>query len=185
MKSFSWLTTTANASVPTRNSIGSRPIAWQLSISVSLIARDAFDMSVSPATQNRSKPAPLPMLSMVMFPAYPSSWNRSAIRSLNGNTVELPAVMMSPVTLNGSTAGSSPAIAISPSAGASSSAIASSSAGASSSVITSSAGAASSAGASVAAASSAGASSAGGASVGGVPPQAVTTLMISSKLINK
>ena len=66
MKSFSALTTTARASVPTRNSMGSRPMAWQDSTSLSLIGRLALEMSVSPATQKRSKPAPLPMLSIVI-----------------------------------------------------------------------------------------------------------------------
>ena len=45
------------------------------------------------------------MLSMVMLPAKPSSLNRSAIRSDSGNTVELPAVMMLPLTFSGSTPG--------------------------------------------------------------------------------
>jgi hypothetical protein len=75
------------------------------STSESLIARLAFEMSVSPCTQKRSNPAPLPMLSMVMLPAYPSSWKRSAIRSDSGKTVELPAVTMSPVTSKGLTSG--------------------------------------------------------------------------------
>ena len=104
-KSFSWLTTTARASVPTRNSIGSRPIAWQLSTSLSLIARLALETSVSPASQKREKPAPLPMLSMVTLPPKPSSWNRSAIRSARGKTVELPAETIVPSTASGSTGG--------------------------------------------------------------------------------
>jgi hypothetical protein len=48
------LTTTARASVPTRNSIGSRPMARQDSTSESLMGRLALAMSVSPATQKRS-----------------------------------------------------------------------------------------------------------------------------------
>jgi len=68
MKVLSLLTTTARASVPTRNSTGSRPMARQDSSSESLMARLALAMSVSPATQKRSKPAPEPMLSMVMLP---------------------------------------------------------------------------------------------------------------------
>ena len=71
-----------------------------------MIARLALAMSVSPALQNRSKPAPEPMLSIVMFPAYPSSLNRSAIASASGYTVELPAMMMSPFTSSGFTSGS-------------------------------------------------------------------------------
>ena len=105
-KVLAGLTTTARASVPTRNSIGSRPMARQDSVSLSLMGRLALAMSDSPATQNRSRPAPEPMESMVMLPLYPSLWNRSAIRSVRGKTVELPAVTMSPVTANGSTAGS-------------------------------------------------------------------------------
>ena len=85
--------------------MGSRPMAWHDSTSLSLMARLAFETSVSPATQNRSNPAPLPMLSMVTLPANPSSWNRSAIRSARGKTVELPADTTSPETLSGSTIG--------------------------------------------------------------------------------
>jgi hypothetical protein len=58
----------ARASVPTRNSIGVRPMAWQLSTSESLMPRLALAISVSPFTQKRSKPAPEPMLSMVISP---------------------------------------------------------------------------------------------------------------------
>jgi hypothetical protein len=68
-KSFSWLTVTARASVPTRNSMGSRLMARQDSTSESLMGRLALEMSVSPAWQKRSKPAPLPMLSMVILSA--------------------------------------------------------------------------------------------------------------------
>jgi len=108
-KSLAGLTTTASPSVPTRNSTGSRPMARQFSRSESLIGRLAFEMSVSPDLQKRSKPAPVPMLSIVMLPANPSSWKRSAIASVSGYTVELPAMMMSPLTARGSTGGSSPA----------------------------------------------------------------------------
>jgi len=68
-KVFSWETTTARASVPMRNSIGSRPMAWQDATSLSLMARLALAMSVSPCWQKRSKPAPEPMLSMVRLSA--------------------------------------------------------------------------------------------------------------------
>ena len=100
-KSFSLLTTIAKASVPTRNSIGVRPMDSHEEISSSWMARLALAMSVSPATQKRSRPAPEPMLSTVMLPLKPSSRKRSDMRSDNGNTVELPAVMMSPVTFSG------------------------------------------------------------------------------------
>jgi hypothetical protein len=46
-----------------------RPIAWQAAVSSALIARLALAMSVSPAVQKRSKPAPVPMLSIVILPA--------------------------------------------------------------------------------------------------------------------
>ena len=65
---FSGLTTTARASVPTRNSTGVRPMAWQLSTSLDLMARLALAMSVSPVLQKRSRPAPDPIESMVMLP---------------------------------------------------------------------------------------------------------------------
>ena len=68
-QSLAGFTTIASASVPTRNSIGVRPIAAQFSTSESLIARLALAMSVSPVLQKRSKPAPEPIESMVMLPA--------------------------------------------------------------------------------------------------------------------
>ncbi len=105
-KVFFLFTTTARASVPMRNSMGSRPIFRAASTSLDLMARLALAMSVSPATQKRSKPAPLPMESTVMLPLYPSSANRSTIRSDSGYTVELPALMMLPLTWSGFTPGS-------------------------------------------------------------------------------
>ncbi len=101
-------TVTASASVPNRISIGSRPIARQDSTSPSLMGRDALEMSDSPSTQKRSKPAPEPMLSMVIWPEYPSFSNRAAIASASGNTVDEPAAAISPVTSRGSTIGSTP-----------------------------------------------------------------------------
>src|SRR5690606_30060291 len=83
-QSLGGYTTIASASVPSRTSTDVRPIAAQLSISLSLIGRDAFATSVAPAVQKRSNPAPDPMLSIVMFPAYPSAMKRSAIRSASG-----------------------------------------------------------------------------------------------------
>jgi len=102
---FWLLTTTARASVPTRNSMGLRPICLAASISLAFMARLALAISVSPATVNRSKPAPLPIESMVITPLYPSCLKRSAIRSDNGYTVELPAVMIFPLTFSGLTPG--------------------------------------------------------------------------------
>ncbi len=99
---------TASASVPTLNSSGSRPSFRAAAISFSLIGRLAFAISVSPVTAQRSNPAPLPIESIVIVPAYPSSMNSSAIRSESGNTVELPAVTMFPVTRIGSTSGRPP-----------------------------------------------------------------------------
>ena len=78
----------------------------QESTSFDLIGRLALEMSVSPAVQKRSKPAPLPMLSTVRLPGKPSSLNRSTIRSDSGNTVELPAVTILPGTSNGLIPGS-------------------------------------------------------------------------------
>ena len=105
-KVFALLTVTARASVPTRNSIGVRPIFLAFSISFALMPRLALAISVSPATVKRSNPAPLPILSIVMLPLYPSSLKRSAILSERGKTVELPAVVILPVTFNGLTPGS-------------------------------------------------------------------------------
>ena len=51
-----------------RNSRGSRPIFRALSTSLPLMARLALEISVSPVTQKRSKPAPEPMESTVMLP---------------------------------------------------------------------------------------------------------------------
>ncbi len=58
-------------------------------------------MSVSPATQKRSRPAPEPILSTVRLPVKPSSSKRCFMRSVSGKTVEEPAVMMSPETASG------------------------------------------------------------------------------------
>jgi hypothetical protein len=100
-KVFSLLTTTARASVPMRNSSGVRLMALQDSISLSLIAREALEISVSPLTQKRSNPAPEPMLSMVISPLKPSSSKRCYMRSERGNTVEEPAETMAPLTASG------------------------------------------------------------------------------------
>ena len=62
-------------------------------------------MSVSPVLVNRSKPAPEPMESMVIWPAKPSFLNCSAMTSERGKTVDEPAVMMVPVTAAGLTPG--------------------------------------------------------------------------------
>jgi hypothetical protein len=51
IQSLPGLTTTARASVPTRNSMGSRPMARQLSISLRRMGREALAMSVSPAAE--------------------------------------------------------------------------------------------------------------------------------------
>ena len=105
-KSFSTETATAMASVPTRNSMGSRSMAAQDSRSLSLMAREALETSLSPASQKRSKPAPEPMESMVILPP-PSPSYIPAMTSASGKTVELPAETTSPGTSAGLTAGSS------------------------------------------------------------------------------
>src|SRR6266540_5519040 len=102
-KSFSLLTVIAIASIPTWNGIGSRGVASaaQLSISVSLILREAVEISVSPFLQKRSKPAPEPIESMVRLPPKPSSSKRCFMRSASGKTVEEPAAIISPETALG------------------------------------------------------------------------------------
>ena len=69
-KVFSLLTTMAMASVPTRNSTGTRAgeRAAQASTSESLMPRLALAMSVSPVLQKRSKPPPLPIEERVCCP---------------------------------------------------------------------------------------------------------------------
>src|SRR6266540_4376200 len=102
-KSFSLLTVIAIASIPTWNGIGVRGgfSAAQDSTSVSLILREAVEISVSPFLQKRSKPAPEPIESMVKLPVKPSSSKRCFIRSASGKTVEEPAAMISPETASG------------------------------------------------------------------------------------
>jgi hypothetical protein len=99
------LITTERASVPTRISIGSRPMALQASTSLSLMGRLAFEMSEFPCSQNRSKPPPDPIDSIV-YSGPPSSIQRVTTRLESGNTVEDPAMPMSPEgTSSGSTTG--------------------------------------------------------------------------------
>src|SRR5215211_1796171 len=115
-KSFSALTTTVRASMPTWNSATVRPMPAQDSASLSLILREELAMSVSPATQKRSRPAPEPIESMVSLPPKPSSSKRCFMRSESGNTVEEPALTISPETAsgayiaNGSSTGASVAV---------------------------------------------------------------------------
>src|SRR3972149_7170590 len=100
---FSLLTVIASASIPTWKPIGSRGVARaaQFSTSLSLIGREALEISVSPALQKRSKPAPVPTESIVRLPENPSSSKRCFMRSESGKTVEEPAVTMSPETASG------------------------------------------------------------------------------------
>src|SRR6266508_5966148 len=102
-KSFSLLTVIAIASIPTWNGIGVRGgfSAAQDSTSVSLILREAVEISVSPFLQKRSKPAPEPIESMVRLPEKPSSSKRCFMRSASGKTVEEPAAIISPETALG------------------------------------------------------------------------------------
>ena len=60
-------TTTAKPSFATRTSVYAMPALAQDAISVAEIARDAFDMSVSPL-QNFSKPPPVPERPIETFP---------------------------------------------------------------------------------------------------------------------
>src|SRR5215213_11662275 len=71
------------------------------SASVSLIGREAFEISVSPVVQKRSKPAPVPTESIVILPLKPSSSKRCFMRSERGKTVEEPAETISPETASG------------------------------------------------------------------------------------
>src|SRR5215216_7976835 len=67
---FSLLTVIANASIPIWKPIGVRAgeSAAQFSTSLSLIGREALEISVSPFLQKRSKPAPVPTESIVILP---------------------------------------------------------------------------------------------------------------------
>src|SRR5215207_3441888 len=92
--------------------------AAQLSTSLSLMAREALEISVSPVLQKRSKPAPVPTESIVILPAKPSSSKRCFMRSESGKTVDEPAVTILPETASGkyitsgSSAGASVAAAV-------------------------------------------------------------------------
>jgi len=65
-------------------------------------------ISVSPVLQNRSNPPPVPTEAIFTLPVNPSLLKFSATASERGYTVELPAILMSPVRLAGSTSGSIP-----------------------------------------------------------------------------
>jgi len=71
-----------------------------------LIPTDALAISVSPVLQKRSKPAPEPMESMVIWPEKPSSLYMLAISSETGYTVDEPALTTVPVAFEGSMPGS-------------------------------------------------------------------------------
>ncbi len=102
---FFALTVTARASVPTLNSIGFLPIDLPCSISFCFYwSRSVCDITLASYCET-FKPAPLPILSTVIVPLYPSSVNLSAILSERGNTVEDPAVTIFPLTLSGLTQG--------------------------------------------------------------------------------
>jgi hypothetical protein len=85
-KVFSLLTTMAMASVPDAefNRFARRAEAAQFSTSLSLMAREALETSVSPVAQNRSKPPPGPTLARLTLPAKPSFLKLSAITSASG-----------------------------------------------------------------------------------------------------
>ena len=75
------------------------PAASQRSTSESLIGREAFETSVSPA-QNRLKPPPVPETPTVTRTPRPVRMpNSSAIAPVIGKTVEEPSTWISPVSV--------------------------------------------------------------------------------------
>ena len=94
-QSFSLLTTTVSASFATWNSTYSIPASLQIVASSSLIAREAFERSVSPR-QKRSKPPPVPETPTVTWTSGFSFWKRSAAAVVNGPTVLEPSASIRP-----------------------------------------------------------------------------------------
>src|SRR6266540_1678841 len=68
----------------------------QAAFSVSLMGRDASEMSVSPP-QNFSKPPPVPEVPTVTWTPEFCCWNMSAADSLSGATVLEPSMLMAPI----------------------------------------------------------------------------------------
>ncbi len=91
-KSVSGWVTIVRASVPTRTSTNSMPFSRQSSASVSLIGREALEMSVSPAPQKRSKPPPVPEREMLTVTLGWTCPNSSSIASVSGATVDDPSM---------------------------------------------------------------------------------------------
>ena len=98
-------------SIATCSSVYSMPFSAHVAASSSLIAREASEMSVSPA-QNRANPSPVPGPSTEMFTSGSTSLNSSWTRTEIGSTVDEPEITMSPdrpPPSAGSSAGSSAA----------------------------------------------------------------------------
>ena len=104
-KSLSGFTTTERPSQPTSISTNSMPLAAQLSCSELLIARDALEMSVSPA-QKRLKPPPVPETPTCTRTFGATARNSSATASEMGKTVLDPSMPTSPERLLRSSSGS-------------------------------------------------------------------------------
>ena len=90
-QSFAGLTTTVSASFATWNSTYSTSFSAQIAASSSLIGREAFDRSVSPA-QKRSKPPPVPLIPTVTSMPV-SSRKPSAAAVTYGPTVLEPSAV--------------------------------------------------------------------------------------------
>ena len=87
--------TTDSPSLATWTSSYLMPLLSQAAVSSASIARDASEMSVSPA-QNFSKPPPVPEVPTVTRTPEFCSWNSSAAASLSGATVLEPSMLIVP-----------------------------------------------------------------------------------------
>ena len=94
-KSASGCATTARPSRPTRSGRYSMPASAQASISLSLMGRDASEMSVSPL-QNFWKPPPVPETPTVTRTSGATARNSSATASVTGKTVLEPSIATEP-----------------------------------------------------------------------------------------
>ena len=94
-QSFSGLTTIVRASLAIPNSSKVIPSVSQAATSSSSIAREALEMSVSPA-QNFSNPPPVPDVPTVTLTPGFSAWKSSAATVVSGATVLDPSMTTSP-----------------------------------------------------------------------------------------
>ncbi len=92
---LSLLTTTLSASLATTSGLYWMLFDWQTAISLSLIGRDASEMSVSPA-QNFSNPPPVPEVPTVTLASGCSPMNSSAAAEDSGSTVLDPSITTGP-----------------------------------------------------------------------------------------